>query len=129
MFTSSSSKSRPSDRISSRPARATSQRWQSGRPYSRTRGEGIEVEVVGVWDRLAEAGGRSDHRCVVGAERDREQLEPKAELVAEGRGALAQLRIRGDAATQHDRGPLGCPRCSAQLRDQLVDERALEGGG
>src|SRR6266511_4040857 len=91
MSTSSSSNDTPSASSSSSPARATSQRWQSGRAY-RTSREGIEAEVVGIRDRLGEAGGRGDHRGVVGAERDRNQLQPQPELVADRPAALGLLR-------------------------------------
>src|SRR6266508_6330073 len=128
MSTSSSSNDTPSASSSSSPARATSQRWQSGRAY-RTSREGIEAEVVGIRDRLGEAGGRGDHRGVVGAERDRNQLQPQPELVADRPGAVAELRVRGHPAAESDRGPLTRAGRALELCHQLVRDRPLERGG
>src|SRR5262245_54092436 len=129
MSTSVSSKSRPSACRRSSPSRASSQRWQSGRAYSLTSGEGIEVEVLGVRDRLTEAGGRGDHGSVVRAGGDRRGLEPEAELVAKRLRPLAQLCVRSDPAPEGDRGPLPVPRRPPQLGDELTRDRGLEGGG
>src|SRR6266513_4288703 len=123
MSTSASSKSRPSARSRSSSARASSQRWQSGRAYSRTCGEGIEIEVVGEWDRLGEAGGGADHRRVVGAERDRDELHPKAEVVAERLGAFAERGVCRDPATERDRGPFAGASRTLQLGCELADDR------
>ena len=50
-------------------------------------------------------------------------------LLAELGGAPAQLRVRGDPAAQGDGLPLAALQGAAELRDELLDDRALVAGG
>src|SRR6266508_3152810 len=105
MSTSSSSNAMPSARSPSSSALTSSQRWQSGRAY-RTSREGIEVKVVGIGNRPLKARGRGDHRGVVGAELDRDQLQGEPKLLAEGSCPPPELSVGGHSPAQRNRAPL-----------------------
>ncbi len=92
-------------------------------------GEGVVAEVVGIGDRLREAGGGADHRRVVGAEPARDQLQGDAPARAELGDCRAQRAVGGDAAAERDRLPSAPLQRPLQLRGQLPDDGRLEGGG
>src|SRR3954447_21875620 len=79
-------------RTRSSAARASSHRWPPGRLYRVS--VGVDIQVAGERDRTRVAGGRADHRRVVGAQLGRRDVDGHAE----GRGALAQQPVGGDAA-------------------------------
>ena len=86
-------------------------RRRRGSPGTRSRGE---------------AGGGADHRGVVGAELQRDELELDAVLLAERRRRLAEGAVGGDAAAERDRRPVARPQRPLELRRQLPDRRRLE---
>src|SRR5688500_17033408 len=130
MSTSWSSNPAPAASIRSSSARASSQRWQSGRAYSRTIGtEDVMAQVVGIGYRLRAPGRGAGHRRVIGAELDRDELQLQPQFATQLGHAAAQLGVGRDTAAQSDRPPLARRGCPPQLGDELVGNRPLVAGG
>src|SRR6185312_12948371 len=92
-------------------------------------GEGVVAEVVGVGDGPRPAGSGADHRRVVGAEGDRDELQADTFALAELGHGGAQRSVGGHAAAQRHRLPAPLAQGAPQLRHQLVDHGFLERGG